>query len=91
MINHPFQHLQYETKVTGFFLVHVEISVTKETNGRYIESHDFRRNKGNEKKNLGHLFPCYKRNDGKVNDPMINHPFQHLQYETKVTDFSWSM
>ena len=31
-------------------LVHAEISVTKVTNGKYIESHDSRRNKGNEKK-----------------------------------------
>ena len=26
MINHLFQHLKYETKVTDFFLVHLEIS-----------------------------------------------------------------
>ena len=35
MIKHPFDHLQYETKVTGFFLVHVEISITKVMNGKY--------------------------------------------------------
>ena len=27
MINEPFQHLKYETKETGFFLIHLEISV----------------------------------------------------------------
>ena len=32
MIKDPLKHLQYETKVTGFFLVQVEISVT---NGKY--------------------------------------------------------
>ena len=44
MINHLFQHLKYETKVTGFFLVHFEISVMKVMNGKYIESDDARRN-----------------------------------------------
>ena len=29
MINHLFQHLKYERKVKGFFLVHVEISIMK--------------------------------------------------------------
>ena len=42
MINQPFQHLKYETKVTGFFLVQVEISVTKVMNGKYTESDDSR-------------------------------------------------
>ena len=37
MINHPFQHFQYETNVTGFFLVHVEINVTNVTNGHFVE------------------------------------------------------
>ena len=46
MIKDPLKHLQYETKVTGFFFVQIEISVT---NGKYIESDDFRRNKGKEK------------------------------------------
>ena len=68
MIKHPFDHFQYETKVTGFFLVHVEISVMKVTNGKYTERYDSRRNKGNEKKILGHLFPRNKRNEGKIND-----------------------
>ena len=57
MINHLFQHFQYETKVTGFFRVHVEISVTKVTNGKYTESDDSRRNKGNEKKFWAIFFP----------------------------------
>ena len=49
MLKDPLKHFQYEMKVTEFFLVHVEISVTKVTNGKYIESDDSRRNKGNEK------------------------------------------
>ena len=36
MIKDPLKHFQYETKVTGFFLVHVEISVTKVTNGNTL-------------------------------------------------------
>ena len=84
MINHLFQHLQYETKVTGFFLVHVEISVTKITNGKYIESDDSRINKGKEKKFWAIFFPVTNVMKGKS---MINHLFQHLQYETKVTGF----
>ena len=48
MINHLFQLLQYETKVTVFlgfffFLADVEISVTKVTNGKYIEADNCRR------------------------------------------------
>ena len=85
MINHPFQHFQYETNITGFFLVHVEISVTNVTNGKYIESHDSRRNKGNEKKIWAIFFPVTNVTKGKS---MINHPFHHLQYETNVTGFS---
>ena len=49
MIKDPLKHFQFETKVTGFFLVHVEISVLKVTNGKYPENDDSRRNKGNEK------------------------------------------
>ena len=74
MINHLFQHLQYETKVTGFFLDHVEISVTKVTNGKYIESDDSRRNKGNQKKFWAIFFPVTNVTKGKS---MINHLFQH--------------
>ena len=84
MIKHPFDHLQYEMKVTGFFLVHVEISITKVTNGKYTESDDSRRNKGNEKKFWAIFFPVTNVTKGKS---MINHLFQHLQYETKVTGF----
>ena len=84
MIKDPLKHFQYETKVTGFFLVHVEISVTKVTNGKYIESDDSKRNKGNEKKFWAIFFPVTNVTKGKS---MINHLFQHLQYETKVTGF----
>ena len=38
VINHPFQHLQYQSN--RVFLVHVEISIMKVTNGKYIESDD---------------------------------------------------
>ena len=84
MINQPFQHLKYETKVTGFFLVHVEISITKEMNGKYIESDDSRRNKSNMKKFWAIFSLVTNVMKGKS---MINQPFQHLQYETKVTGF----
>ena len=87
MINHLFQHLQYETKVTGFFLVHVEISVTKVTNGNCIESDDSRINKGNEKKFWAIFFPVTNVTNIMKGKSMINHLFQHLQYETKVTGF----
>ena len=46
MIKDPLKHLQYESKVTGFFFVQIEICVK---NGKYIESDDCRRNKDNEK------------------------------------------
>ena len=91
MINHLFQHFQYETKVTGFFLVHVEISVTKVTNGKYIESDDSRRNKGNEKKFWAIFFPVTNVTNVTKANSMINHLFQQLQYETNVTDYFWSM
>ena len=87
MINHRFQHFQYETKVTGFFLVHVEISVTKVTNGKYTESDDSRRNKGNGKKIWAIFFPVTNVTNVTKGNSMINHPFQHFQYETKVTGF----
>ena len=87
MINHLFQHLKYETKVTGFFLVHFEISVTKVTNGKYIESDDSKRNKMNEKKIWAIFSPVTNVMKGKS---MINQPFQHLQYETKAKGFLWS-
>ena len=91
MINHLFQHLQYETKVTGFFLVHVEIGVTKVTNGKYIESDDSRRNKGNEKKFCAIFFPVTNVTNVTKTNSMIKHRFQQLQYETNVTDYFWSM
>ena len=84
MINHLFQHFQYETKVTGFFLVHVEISVTKVTNGKYTESDDSRRNKGNEKNFLAIFFPVTNVTKG---NSVIKDPLKHFQYETKVTGF----
>ena len=87
MINHPFQHFQYETNVTGFFLVHVEISVTNVTNGKYTESDDSRRNKGNEKKIWAIFFPVTNVTNVTKGKSMINHPFQHFQYETNVTEF----
>ena len=87
MINHPFQHFQYETNVTGFFLVHVEISVTNVTNGKYTESDDSRRNKGNEKKIWAIFFPVTNVTNVTKGKSMINHPFQHFQYETNVTGF----
>ena len=86
MIKDPLKHLQYETKVTGFFLVQVEISVM---NGKYIESDDCRRNKGNEKI-FWAIFPApppspvTKVTKGKS---MINQPFQHLKYEMKESGF----
>ena len=70
MINHPFQHFQYETNVTGFFLVHVEISVTNERMENTLKVMTPEETKV-RRKNLGHLFPrnkCNKRNEGKVND-----------------------
>ena len=70
MIKDPLKHFQYETKVTGFFLVHVEISVT---NGKYTERDDSRRNKGNEKKFWAIFFPVTNITKGKS---MINHLFQ---------------
>ena len=91
MIKHPFDHLQYETKVTGFFLVHVKISVTKVTNGKYTESDDSRRNKGNKKKFWAIFFPVSNVTKVTKGKSMINHLFQHLQYETKEQGFSWSM
>ena len=87
MINHPFQHFQYETNITGFFLVHVEISVTNVTNGKYTESDDSRRNKGNEKKIWAIFFPVTNVTNVTKGKSMINHPFQHFQYETNVTGF----
>ena len=75
MINQPFQHLQYETKVTGFFLVQVEISVTKVTNGKYTESDDSRRNKSNEKKFWAIFFSMTNVTKGKS---MIKDPLKHL-------------
>ena len=84
MINHLFQHLQYETEVPGFFLVHVEISITKVTNGKYTESDDSRRNIGNEKNFWATFFLVTNVTKGKS---MINHLFQHFQCETKVTGF----
>ena len=87
MINHPFQHFQYETKVTGFFLVHVETSVTNVTNGKYTESDGSRRNKGNEKKIWAIFFPVTNVTNVTKGKSMINHPFQHFQYETNVTGF----
>ena len=87
MINHPFQHFQYETNVTGFFLVHVEISITNVTNGKYTESDDSRRNKGNEKKIWTIFFPVTNVTNVTKGKSMINHPFQHLLYETNVTGF----
>ena len=84
MINQPFQHLKYETKVTGFFLVQVEISVTKVMNGKYTESDDSRWNKGNEKKFWAIFFLVTNVTKGKS---IINHLFQHLKYETKETGF----
>ena len=76
MINHLFQHLQYETKVTGFFLVHVEISVTKVTNGKYIESDDSRRNKGNEKKFWAIFFPVTNVTNVTKGNSMIKDPLR---------------
>ena len=87
MIKHRFQQLQYETKVTGFFLVHVEISVTKVTNGKYIESDDSRRNKGNEKKFWAIFFPVTNVTNVTKGNSMIKDPLKHFQYETKVTGF----
>ena len=87
MLKDPLKHLQYEMKVTGFFLVHVEISVTKVTNGKYIESDDSRRNKGNEKKFWAIFFPVTNVTNVTKGKSMINHLFQHLQYEMKVTGF----
>ena len=87
MINHPFHHLPYETNVTGFFLVHAEISVTKVTNGKYIESPDSRRNKGNEKKFWAIFSPVTNVTNVTKGKSMINHSFHHLQYETNVTGF----
>ena len=43
-----------EMKLTGFFLVHVEISVTEVMNRKYIEIDKLRRNGGN--KNSGPSF-----------------------------------
>ena len=71
MINQLFQHLKYEMKETGFFLFHVEISIMKVTNGKYTESDNSRRNKGNEKKFWAIFFlrnKCNKCNVGKIND-----------------------
>ena len=89
IINQSFQHLQYETKVpvTGFFLVEVEISLTKVMNGKYTESDDSRRNKSNEKKFWAIFFPVTNETNVTKGKSIINQPFQHLQYETKVTGF----
>ena len=87
MINHPFQHLLYETNVTGFFLVHVEISVTNVTNGKYTESDDSRRNKGNEKKIWAIFFPVTNVTNITKGNSMIKDPLKHFQFETKVTGF----
>ena len=74
-----YAYLQYETKVTGFFLVQVEISITKVTNGTYIESDDSRRNKSNEKKFWAIFFlrnKCNKCNEGKINDKLAFSTFK---------------
>ena len=63
-------------------------SATKYRSGKYIESLDSGRNKDNEKKCWAIFFPVTNVTKGKS---MINHPFHHLQYETNVTGFSWSM
>ena len=58
IINQSFQHLQYEKKVTGFFLVQVEISLTKVMNGKYTESDDSRRNKSTYSAQKESSFPA---------------------------------
>ena len=87
MLKDPFKHFQYETKVTGFVLVHTEIRVMKVTNGKYTESDDSRRNKGKEKKFWAIFFPVTNITNVMKGKSMINHLCQHLQYETKVTGF----
>ena len=87
MINQPFHDLKYETKVTGFFLVHVEISVTKITNGKYTESDDSKRNKSNKKKFWAIFSLVTNVTNVMKGKSMINHLFQYLKYETKVTGF----
>ena len=58
-----------------FFLVHVEISVMKVTNGKYTESDDSRRNKGNEKNFLAIFVPG-------------NAPLKNLRTFYAIYDFS---